>query len=143
MTLLEPGGRDRGPKGMSRFWILAGAFTATAATLALALMVGSWAFDYRRYSQHEGRLERVLQQQPTIGQVTAGLEDEGASVVSAPETAEEVEEVIAARGGAKANGLREKARRWGHLRVFHAADMLYFVFYDDEGVMRDFACVGA
>ena len=127
---------------MSRFWILAGAFTATAATLALALLLGAWGFDYRRYSQHEGRLKRVLEQQPTIGQVTAGLEDEGASVLSAPETAEELEEVIVAHGGERAESLRQKAQRWGHLRVFRVADMLYFVFYDDDGVMRDFACVG-
>jgi hypothetical protein len=127
---------------VSRLWILAGAFTVTVATLALALLAGSWAFDYRRYSQHEGRMRRVLQQQPSIWQVTAGLEDEGASVLSAPETAEELEEAIAAHGGGQAEDLREKARRWGHLRVFRAADMLYFVFYDDDGVMRDFACVG-
>ena len=127
---------------MSRFWILAGAFTATAATLALAFLLGAWGFDYRRYSQHEGRLQRVLEQQPTIGQVTAGLEDEGALVLSAPETAEELEKVIVVHGGERAEGLLLKARRWGHLRVFRAADMLYFIFYDDEGVMRDFACVG-
>ena len=142
MTLLEPASPDRGQRGVSRLWILAGAFTATVAILALALLAGSWAFDYRRYSQHEGRMRRVLQQQPSIWQVTAGLEDEGALVLSAPKTAEEIEETIVARGGDHAEELREKARRWGHLRVFRAADMLYFVFYDDDGVMRDFACVG-
>ena len=127
---------------MSRFWILAGAVTATAATLALALLLGAWGFDYRRFSQHEGRLQRVLQQEPTIGQVTAGLEDEGASVLAAPETAEAVEGVIVAHGGQRVGELQRKARRWGHLRVFQAADMLYFIFYDDESVVRDFTCVG-
>lgn len=127
---------------MSRFWILAGAFTVTTATLALALLAGSWAFDYRRYSLHEGRMQRALQQEPTIGQLTAGLEEEGASVLSAPENAEELDGAIAAHGGQRVGELRKKARRWGHLRVFRAADMLYFVFFDDAGVMRDFACVG-
>lgn len=127
---------------MSRFLILAGAVAATAATLALALLAGTWAFDYRRYSQHEDRMHRVLQQQPTIGQLTEGLEDEGASVFAAPETAEDLDGVIVAHGGPRTEELRQKARRWGHLRVFRATDMLYFVFYDSEGVMRDFACVG-
>ena len=127
---------------MSRFLILAGAVVATAATLALALLAGTWAFDYRRFSQHEGRLERVLQQLPTIGQVTAGLEDEGAAVLAAPETAEAVEETIGNHGGPRTEELRTKARRWGHLRVFRAADMVYFIFYDDDGVVRDFTCVG-
>jgi hypothetical protein len=127
---------------MSRFWILAGAFTVAVATLALALLLGAWGFNYRRYSLHEGRLQRALEQRPTIGQVTAGLEDEGATVLSAPESAEGLEEAIVAHGGASAGVLRQKARRWGHLRVFRAADMLYFVFFDDAGVMRDFQCVG-
>ena len=127
---------------MSRFWILAGAFTATAVTLALAFMLGAWGFDFRRYSQHEGRLQRALQQQPTIGQLTAGLEEEGTSIVAEPQTAEDLEEAIVTHGRERAPALRQKARRWGHLRVFRAADMLYFVFFDDEGVMRDFTCVG-
>jgi hypothetical protein len=127
---------------MKRIWILAGAVVATAATLALALLAGTWAFDFRRYTQHEQRLERVLQQQPTIGQVTAGLADEGAALLVTSETEAEIEEAIATHGRARAETIREKARRWGHLRVFRAADMLYFVFYDDEGVMRDFTCVG-
>ena len=128
---------------MSRFWVLAGAFTATVVTLALAFMLGAWGFDYRRFSQHEGRLRRVLEEQPTIDRLSAGLEDEGTTVLSAPRTAEEVERAIADHGGARAGELREKARRWGHLRVFRAADMIYFVFFDDDGVMRDFTCVGA
>ena len=127
---------------MSRFWILAGAVAATAVTLALAFLLGAWGFDYRRYPQHQGRLERLVAQEPTIGQVTAGLEDEGAQVLSAPQTAEEMEGAIAAHGGAQAERLRGKARRWGHLRVFQAADMVYFIFYDGDDVVQDFACVG-
>ncbi len=128
---------------MSRFWILAGAFIVTVVTLALAFLLGSWGFGYRRFSQHERRLQRVMQQQPTIDRLTAGLADEGTTVLSAPQTAGDVERTIADHGGARAEELREKARRWGHLRVFRAADMIYFVFFDDDGVMRDFTCVGA
>jgi hypothetical protein len=128
---------------VSRFWILTGAFCATALTLTLALLLGSWGFNYRRYSQHEGRMRRVLEQQPTIGQLTAGLEDEGASVLSSPETREEVEKAIVTLGGGRVEELRRKAARWSRARVYRAADMLYFVFFDEDGVMRDFVCVGA
>jgi hypothetical protein len=128
---------------VSRFWILTGAFSATALTLALAFLLGSWGFDYRRYSQHEGRMRRVLEQQPTIGQLTAGLEDEGALVLSSAETPEGIEEAIDTFGRARAEELRRKAARWSRVRVYRAADMLYFVFFDEEGIMRDFVCVGA
>jgi hypothetical protein len=128
---------------VSRFWILAGAFAATALTLTLAFLLGSWAFDFRRYSQHEERMRRVLEQQPTIEQLTAGLEAEGASVLSSPETPEEIEKAIARFGRDRVPELRRKAARWPRVRVYRAADMLYFVFFDDQGVMRDFVCVGA
>jgi hypothetical protein len=128
---------------VSRFWILAGAFAATALTCALALFLGSWGFGYRRYSLHEGRLRRVLEQQPTVEQLTAGLEEEGASVVASPKTPEALEEAIVTFGGARAEELRRKAQRWPRARVYRAADMLYFVFFDEGGVMRDFVCVGA
>lgn len=128
---------------MKRIWILVGAFVVTAVTFALAFLLGAWGFDYRRFSQHEKRLQRVMQQEPTIDRLTVGLADEGATVLSAPQTAEEVQTAIADHGGERTRELHEKARRWGHLRVFQAADMVYFVFFDDDGVMRDFTCVGA
>jgi hypothetical protein len=127
---------------VSRFWILAGAFTATAATLALALLLGAWGFEYRRYSQHEGRMKRVLQQEPTMSRLTAGLAEEGAAVLAAPDSPEETAGVIVEHGGVRAAEIRGKVERWGHLRVYRAADMLYFVFFDDAQVMRDFTCVG-
>ena len=139
---VEPGEWGGGPTSVSRFWVLAGAFTTTAAILALALSLGSWGFDYRRYSLHEGRLERVLQQEPTMPRLTEGLAEEGASVLAAPASPEEIEEAIRAHGGARVAEIRSKLGRWGHLRIYRAGDMLYFVFYDDAEVMRDFTCVG-
>jgi hypothetical protein len=127
---------------VSRFWILAGAFTVTAATLALALALGAWGFDYRRYSLHEGRLKRALEQEPTRSSLTAGLAQEGAVVIASPETPDEMERVIADHAGDRAPEIREKAERWRHFTLYRAADMLYFVYFDDGEVMRDFTCVG-
>jgi hypothetical protein len=127
---------------MSRLWIFAGAFAVTAVTFGMALFLGAWGFDYRRHLQHEERLNRVLQQEPTVERLTAGLAEEGSPVVAAPSSPNEVEEVIAAHGGDRVAEIREKAGRWGHLTVYRASDMLYFVFFDDERVVRDFTCVG-
>jgi hypothetical protein len=126
---------------MSRIWVLVTAFAVTAATLTLALLLGSAAFDYRRYSQHQGRLERVLEQHPDAERLTKGLADEGTPLVAVPRTDDEIARVIAEQKADRQEELHEKARRWGHLRVYAAADMLYFVFFDGEGVMRDYACV--
>jgi hypothetical protein len=126
---------------MSRFWVLVTAFVVTVATLTIALLLGSVAFDYRRYTQHQARLERVLKQHPDEERLTKGLAADGTPLVAAPETAEEIARIIAAQKPDRQPELREKARRWGHLRVYAAADMLYFIFFDDRGIMRDFSCV--
>lgn len=128
---------------MKRFWVLFGAFVVTVATLGLALFLGTWGFEYRRLSQHEGRLRRVMEQEPTVSRLTEGLANEGTVVLSAPETPEDVQRAIATYGTAAADVLRKKAGQWPLVRVFRTADMLYFVFFDEDGVMKDFVCLGA
>ena len=131
---------------MKRVWIVGGALVVTLGALALAMLLGSASFDYRRFSQHEGRLRKVMGEAPTADRLTRALQDEGTSLVAAPRTKEETEQVIAARGGSKIAELRQKAARYPQLRVFRAADMLYFIWFDadgPDGVMRDFTCVSA
>jgi hypothetical protein len=53
----------------------------------------------------------------------------------------DVEREAAARGGKKAVEIREKAAHHAETRVYEAGDMLYFVYFDAAGVMRDFTCV--
>ena len=128
---------------MKRFWILFGAFLVTTVTLGLALLLGTWGFEYRRLSQHEGRLRRVMEQEPDMGRLTEGLASEGTVVLAAPETPEDVQRAIGTYGDGFADVLHQKAGRWPALRIFLADDMLYFVFFDEDGVMRDFVCLGA
>jgi hypothetical protein len=126
---------------MKRFWILAGALVVTLGTLTLALMLGSAGFDFRRYTVHERRMQKVLREQPTADRLTRGLADEGTSLLAVARTREEVEREASARGGKKAAEVREKGARHAETRVYQAGDMLYFVFFDAGGVMRDFTCI--
>ncbi len=126
---------------MKRFWILAGALVVTLAALGLAMLLGSASFDFRRYTQHENRLRRVMRQQPTAEQLTQGLHDEGTLLLATASDREQAERLIVERGGRKRAELRAKAGRYAQLRVYRTADMLYFVFFDADGVMRDFSCV--
>jgi hypothetical protein len=126
---------------VKRFWIFAGASAVTLGAFALAFVLGSASFDYRRYSQHQGRLQRVMRQQPTADRLTRGLADEGTSLLAAPATRDELARVIAAHGGRKSAEIRAKAARYPGLRVYRAADMLYFIYFDANDLMRDFTCV--
>jgi hypothetical protein len=126
---------------MKRFWILAGAAVVTLGSLTLAMLLGSASFDFRRYSQHQGRLAKVMREQPTADRLTRGLADEGTVLLAVATTRDQVEREAGARGGKKAAEIREKGGRHAQTRVYQTADMLYFIYFDAAGVMRDFTLV--
>ncbi len=127
---------------MKRVGILAAALLVTLGSLWVAMVLGSLAFDVRRTMQHDRRLRKVMTEpQPTVGRLTQAFKDEGTLPVAAPHTPEEKERVIVEKGGKQVAELRAKAARYPEMRVFATADMLYFVFFDREGVMRDFTLV--
>jgi hypothetical protein len=126
---------------MRRLAILAGALAVTGGTLSLAFWLGSASFDARRFGQHNARLAKVMQQHPSSDRLTRGLEAEGTPLLVVASSAADKQRAALAHGGARAAEIRDKAARYPELRVYRAADMLYFVFFDEDGVMRDFTCV--
>jgi hypothetical protein len=126
---------------MKRFWIFTAAFGLTLAALVLPMLLGSAVFDFSRFQDHEGRLRRVMRQQPTVERLGRAFKDEGTVQLAVARTRDELEREAAARGGRKAAEIREKGARQAETRVYQAGDMLYFVFFDDAGIMRDFTCV--
>jgi hypothetical protein len=126
---------------MKRFWILAGAVVVTLGALALSMLLGSASFDYRRYTQHNHRLAKVMREEPTADRLTRGLADEGTVLVAVARTPQEVARAASTLGGKKAAEIREKAARYAEMRVYQTADMLYFIFFDKNAVMRDFILV--
>jgi hypothetical protein len=126
---------------MKRFWILVGALAVTLATLALAMVLGGTGYKVRSRLMHESRLRKVMREQPTFERLSKGLSEEGTPLIAAPSSPCETERLIAQQGGANAQEIRGKARGYPKLRVFDAADMTYFIFFDADGVMRDFTCV--
>jgi hypothetical protein len=127
---------------MSRFVIVATSVAITVAVATLAFWLGAWAFGYRRYSTHQTRLQHLVVQRPTLARVVQGLHDEGSPLVASPVSDEDLQRVAAERGRGKAAEVLEKGRRWPRTRVFVAGDMVYFIYFDDADVMRDFTCVG-
>jgi pilus assembly protein TadC len=126
---------------MNRFWIAVGALVLTLGALTLAMLLGSASFDFRRYTVHRQRLEKVLREQPSADRLTRGLAEEGTALLAVARTREEVGREASARGGKRTVEIREKGARHAETRVYRAGDMLYFVFFDAAGVMRDFTCV--
>jgi hypothetical protein len=107
----------------------------------VAFVLGAWAFGARRYAVHDTRLRHLVQQQPTMDRVTRGLEDDGSPLVAAPRTPAELARVVEERAGPRAPAILEKARGYPQTRVFRAGDMIYFLFFDEDDVLRDYAYV--
>jgi hypothetical protein len=129
---------------VSRLWIRASALAASLVALAVALLLGSLAFDYHRHLEHEELLREVVARQWTAERVTRWLEDvKGAPLLAVLQSPADVEREALTRGGEKATEIREKAKRYAQVRVYQAGDMIYFIFFDEDGVIRDFTFVGA
>jgi hypothetical protein len=126
---------------VNRLWTLAGALAVTLGALTIAFWLGSASFDVRRYGQHNARLAKVMLERPSADRLTRGLAAEGTPLLVTALTAEEKEQAVAARGGAHLAEIREKAARHPELRVYQAGDMIYFIYFDRGGLMRDFTCV--
>jgi len=114
--------------------------TLAAIGLVIALYLGTLGYDVRRSLLHEARLKGVLEEEPTLYQVTVGLEEK-APLVASPQNAEELGQWIAKYGDQKREEILEKGRQWPITRIFDAGDMTYFIYFDDEQIMRDFTYV--
>jgi hypothetical protein len=120
-------------------WIArVGSVAATLLFAYLAFFLGAWGFDARRFGQHERRMQNLLRQSPHLDQVAQAFQDEGTILVARPGSPAGLSRVAVERGGRRSAEIVQKGSRWPTVRVFLAGDMVYFVFFDAEGVMRDF-----
>ena len=118
------------------------AAAVTIGGLVTALVLGTLGYDIRRSSMHEARLKGILVQTPTVYQVTEGLKEK-APLVQILESPEELQEAVDRWGGDKRAEILEKAKRFPQLRIHAAGDMMYFIFFDAEHIMRDYVYVSA
>ena len=93
-------------------------------------------------NMHEARLKGILVQTPTVYQVTEGLKEK-APLVEIVESPEELQEALDRWAGSERAVILEKAKRFPQLRIFAAGDMMYFIFFDAEHIMRDYVYVSA
>jgi hypothetical protein len=108
--------------------------------LVMALVLGTLGYNIRRSNMHEARLKGILVQTPTVYQVTEGLKEK-APLVQIVESQEDLEEALDRWAGSKGSAIREKAGRFPQLRIYDAGDMMYFIFFDEKHIMRDYVYV--
>ena len=119
--------------------LLTAGLIITGLGLTAALIFGNMYYDFRRAVLHEKRLSALLQEEPTLYQVTEGL-SEKAPLLASPENEEELDD-LASKWPSKRDEIIEKSRDWSLTRVFNAGDMIYFIYFDEKEIMRDFVYV--
>jgi hypothetical protein len=121
--------------------IVGGAVLVTAVLAGIAFWLGAVGFDVRRFSEHQGRLRRLADKKPKAELVLRAFKDEGTLLVASPRGPEEIQRLARERGGPRAAEIEQKASQWARTEVFAAGDVLYLVYFDSDGVMRDFTVV--
>ncbi len=134
---------EQDPKAARRRILIAiPAAVVTIGGLLSALVLGTLGYNIRRSNMHEARLKGILVQTPTVYQVTEGLKEK-APLVAIVESPEELQQGLDRWAGSKRDEILEKAKRFPQLRIFAAGDMMYFIFFDAEHIMRHYIYVSA
>jgi hypothetical protein len=124
-------------------WVLASSLVASATLCGIAFWLGAAYFQVRRVSTHATRLERLLQKAPNLEQVTEGLRMEESPLLASPAGEPALREAASRWGREKEGEVVAKGRRWPKIRVFRAGDMIYFLYFDEAGILRDYLYVSA
>jgi hypothetical protein len=129
------------PDVVKRVATVLGGCLATALLAGLAMSLGSWGFRFRSASLHEGRLARLVEQKPPIDLVVAALTQEGGMPIAAAAGERELRHLAAEHGGIQAGEVWHKGQRHAQTRAFRVGDALYVLYFDADGVLRDFTCI--
>jgi len=119
--------------------IAAGSVGATAVLVGLVFSLGGWAYRHRRWSLHDGRLRRLVAEHPSEDRVSRGiLAEPGNWPIATPASDEELRRLAARWSPARADEVVAKRRQGRTLRIFGVRDVAYFLYFDDEGRLRDY-----
>jgi hypothetical protein len=119
--------------------ILAGSLAGTGVLVALVFSLGGWAYQHRRFTLHDGRLRRLVEQHPPADQVsTALLAEPGNWAIPTPASEGELRGLAAQWPMARIDAVVAKWRKWRDLRVFGVRDAVYFLYFDDQGRLQDY-----
>jgi hypothetical protein len=126
------------------FVIAVGSLVGTGLLVGLVFSLGGWAYQHRRWSLHDGRLRRLLAEHPSADRVSRGILAEPGNVsIPTPDSEAELRALAARWSPARADEVVAKRRQWKEVRIFAVRDMVYFLYFDDEGKLRDYVLLSS
>jgi hypothetical protein len=130
---------------MRRVWIGAGAVLVTAVLLGAVLLLGDWAYRRREATLHAGRLQRLVEQEPTptLDRVHAGLLAEpGTRALPTPAGEDALRGALRPAKPVEVEAVMARARKHPTVRLYAVGGVRYVLFFDAEQKLRDFVVVG-
>jgi hypothetical protein len=124
-----------------RTLILGGAAIVSLAALAIVLVLGAWAFEYRRLSLHEGRLKNLVLAKPTVSIASQGLANEGWTTLAAEVEDATLQRLFGPNPPPRVAEVRVKRARWPTARVFAHDDLVYVLYFGADGKVADFSLI--
>jgi len=132
---------QREPIVGKKAFVVVGSLVGTGLLVALVFSLGSWGFKHRQASLHVGRLQRLIEQQATAEQVQAGLEAEGGRLVASGSGESQIQ-LLARQWAPSAEAVvSAKGKQFPHARVFKVGEVVYVLFLDGDGRVKDFVYV--
>jgi hypothetical protein len=118
-----------------------GAAVAVIAAIVLmgVLWFGAQRYFQREFDEHRQYLQALLAKSPSLAQVETELGEEPIRVVT-PADAATISHVWTDPRNDPAE-VEAKVRKWPQTRIYRRSPMLYFIYFDSQGVMRDFSCL--
>jgi hypothetical protein len=118
--------------------VIGGSVLVTAALVALALSLGSWAFQTRRFLSHERRLNKALQERPSAADLSRALREEGNVELVVPQVEADLRALVARSSPGQVDEVIAKRRAAREVRAFGVTGMIYFLFFDAEGRLQGY-----
>jgi hypothetical protein len=123
--------------------VIAGSLAATGIILALVFSLSGWAYQQREGSLHDGRLKRLVDQHPSAAQASAGiLAEAGTRLIGAPASEEELRRWASSWRRGDVQRIVSKRRTWPDVRLFGAGDLVYVLYFDDQGHLQAYELAG-
>ena len=105
--------------------------------LAVALFFANNAYHAREMQRHREVLQKLLAEQPTVARLEAQVDWEFYRAAQ-PAHAKELSTFWDNRLNSPEE-VEQKVSKWPQTRIYFHSPMVYFIYFDSQGVMRDFS----
>ena len=117
--------------------LVTGTAVVSICVIALVLVFSIEAYHAREMRRHRVVLEKLLERRPTVTQLESEFHWDFYREAK-PSDAKELAGFWDNRLNSPAE-IDEKVTRWPQTRVYFNSPMVYFIYFDAQGVMRDFS----